>query len=208
MPLTEALSALIGKRTSAHELTKRALAAAESCKSDLNAFSVIAHSPALLAAAESDRRYEFGNPRPLEGLPIAVKDIIDTRGIETRYGSSAYLGHVPDEDAQAVKLLVDAGAVIIGKTTTHEFAWGVTTASPAFGDTLNPHHTAHIPGGSSGGAAAAVAYGSVAASLGTDTGGSVRIPAALCGVVGFKPTFGMIPSSGIFPLARHSIIPD
>ncbi|OWJ69062.1 amidase [Inquilinus limosus] len=202
LPVRAALSALAGGQVTAVELTRRALAAAESCRSAVNAFSVIAVEPALAAAAESGRRYRNGHQRPLEGLPVAVKDMIDTRGIETRYGSSAYLGHVPETDAGIVTALVEAGAVIIGKTTTHEFAWGVTTASPDFGDTLNPRHVGHIPGGSSGGSAAAIAYGVVTASLGTDTGGSVRIPAALCGVVGYKPSRGMLPATGIFPLAR------
>jgi len=202
LPVRAALSALAHGRTTAVELTKRALIAAESCRSAVNAFSMIAGRSALAAAAESDRRYRSGHPRRLEGVPVAVKDMIDTRGIETRYGSSARLGHVPEVDAGIVTALAEAGAVIIGKTTTHEFAWGVTTASPDFGDTLNPHHVGHIPGGSSGGSAAAIAYGAVAASLGTDTGGSARIPAALCGIVGYKPTRGELPTTGIFPLAR------
>jgi aspartyl-tRNA(Asn)/glutamyl-tRNA(Gln) amidotransferase subunit A len=202
MPVRLTLSALAEGSTTATALTRQALMTAEACKADLNAFSVIAHKSALAAAADSDRRYAAGNPRLLEGLPVAIKDMIDTKGIETRYGSAAYLGHVPSADADVVRRLVDDGAIIVGKTTTHEFAWGVTTASPAFGDTLNPHNRAHIPGGSSGGAAAAVAYGAVAAGLGTDTGGSVRIPAALCGVVGFKPTLGTLPTAGIFPLAQ------
>jgi aspartyl-tRNA(Asn)/glutamyl-tRNA(Gln) amidotransferase subunit A len=100
-----------------------------------------------------------------------------------------------------VAALRERGAIVLGKTTTHEFAWGVTTASTAFGDTLNPLDRTRIPGGSSGGAAAAIAYGAVAAGLGTDTGGSVRIPAALCGVVGFKPTFGALSTRGVFPLS-------
>ncbi|BDB26764.1 amidase [Cupriavidus sp. P-10] len=195
------LAALRHGRTTAHAEIKQALVRAEACKRDFNAFSVIDWERALKAAADSDRRYEAGQPRPLEGLPIAVKDLIDTRGIETRYGSEAYLGHVPGADAEVVQALVERGAIVVGKTTTHEFAWGVTTASAAFGDTLNPLDTRRIPGGSSGGAAAAIAGGAVAAGLGTDTGGSVRIPAALCGVAGFKPTLGALPTRGIFPLA-------
>lgn len=201
MGLRETLTNLGRGRTTAHALTELALARAEASKKDFNAFSVIDWDRALKAAAESDRRYTAVRPRPLEGLPVAVKDLIDTRGIETRYGSLAYMGHVPDADADVVRALVDMGAIIVGKTTTHEFAWGVTTSSAAFGDTLNPLDKRLIPGGSSGGAAAAIAAGVVAAGLGTDTGGSVRIPAALCGVAGFKPTLGALSTRGIFPLA-------
>jgi aspartyl-tRNA(Asn)/glutamyl-tRNA(Gln) amidotransferase subunit A len=130
-----------------------------------------------------------------------VKDFIDTVGLATRYGSSAYSENVPSTDAEVVRVLKEKGAAIVGKTTTHEFAWGVTTASERFDDTLNPWDHTRIPGGSSGGMAAAIAYGAVSAGLGTDTGGSVRIPAALCGVVGFKPTYGSLSTQGVFPLA-------
>jgi aspartyl-tRNA(Asn)/glutamyl-tRNA(Gln) amidotransferase subunit A len=199
--LRKALDALAAGRITATALTEQALERAEACKRTLHAFAAIDWDRALTAAADSDRRYEQGRPRPLEGLPIGVKDLIDTQGIETRYGSAAYLGHVPSADADIVKALVEQGAILVGKTTTHEFAWGVTTASTAFGGTLNPLDRSRIPGGSSGGAAAAIACGAVAAGLGTDTGGSVRIPAALCGVVGFKPTLGTLSTRGVFPLA-------
>jgi aspartyl-tRNA(Asn)/glutamyl-tRNA(Gln) amidotransferase subunit A len=199
--LRKVLDALATRQITATELTGQALESAEACKRSFNAFSVIDWDRALKAAAESDRRYGENSQRSLEGLPIAVKDLIDTKGIETRYGSAAYLGHVPDADADVVKALVGQGAIIIGKTTTHEFAWGVTTASARFGDTLNPLDSTRIPGGSSGGAAAAIACGAVMAGVGTDTGGSVRMPAALCGVVGFKPTSGALPTRGVFPLA-------
>lgn len=188
-------------RTTAVALTRLALDEAERSRVALNAYSVIATETALEAAAASDRRYSNGTARLLEGLPIAVKDIIDTENIETRYGSAAYIGHRPSHDADIVRVLKDKGAIIIGKTTTHEFAWGVTTSSPRFGDTLNPHDPNCIPGGSSGGTAAAIGFGAIAAGLGTDTGGSARIPASLCGVVGFKPTYSRLSTNGIFPLA-------
>lgn len=199
--LRHALDALAARRITAVELTEQALDAAQVSKRELRAFAAIDRDGALARAAESDARYAQGRPRPLEGLPIGIKDLIDTQGIETSYGSAAWLGHLPTADADVVRALTERGAIPIGKTATHEFAWGVTTASATFGDTLNPLDRTRIPGGSSGGAAAAIACGAVAAGLGTDTGGSVRIPAALCGVVGFKPTFGALPTRGIFPLA-------
>ena len=199
--LRQALDDLANGRTTATELTRAALDRAQACRNTLNAFSVLAHELALACAKDSDLRYSQGRQRPLEGLSIAIKDLIDTKGIETRYGSAAYVGHIPRADADIVQALAAQGAIVIGKTTTHEFAWGVTTASEAFGDTLNPLDNSRIPGGSSGGAAAAIGFGAVAGGVGTDTGGSVRIPAALCGLVGFKPTFGTWSTRGIFPLA-------
>ncbi len=199
--LRRALDALAARRMTALGLIEQALDAAQTSKRDLRAFAAIDRDGALAAAADSDRRYAQGRQRPLEGLAIGIKDLIDTQGIETSYGSAAYLGHLPTSNADIVSALIERGAIPIGKTTTHEFAWGVTTASTTYGDTLNPLDRTRIPGGSSGGAAAAIACGAVAAGLGTDTGGSVRIPAALCGVVGFKPTFGALPTRGIFPLA-------
>lgn len=199
--LRQAREALASGRASATALTEQALRAAEAARHAVNAFAAIDWDRALKAAADSDRRHAKGAARPLEGLPIAIKDLVDTRGIETRYGSPAYLGHVPAADADIVRALTAQGAIVIGKTTTHEFAWGVTTASERFGNTVNPLDRTRIPGGSSGGAAAAIAYGAVMAGVGTDTGGSVRIPAALCGVVGYKPTFGTFSTRGVFPLA-------
>ncbi|SFM04303.1 amidase [Variovorax sp. OV329] len=199
--LRAARDALAAGRITTVELIEQSLESAQACKRAVNAFSVVDGNRAMAAAAASDLRYAEGTQRPLEGLPIGVKDLIDTKDLETRYGSAAYLGHIPTADADIVRALVEQGAIPIGKTSTHEFAWGVTTASSVFGDTLNPLDTQRIAGGSSGGAAAAIAFGSIAAGLGTDTGGSVRIPAALCGVVGFKPTFGTLSTRGIFPLA-------
>ncbi|MBZ9780334.1 amidase [Pseudomonas sp. REP124] len=199
--LREAADALEDRHITASSLIEQSIAIAQATQPTVNAFASIARNSALEAAARSDQCFALGTQRPLEGLPIGVKDLIDTRDLETRYGSAAYLGHVPSENAQIVQRLVEQGAIIIGKTTTHEFAWGVTTASRAFGDTLNPLDPRCIPGGSSGGAAAAIACGAIAAGLGTDTGGSVRIPAAMCGVTGFKPTWGAFPTQGIFALA-------
>jgi len=189
LSVPQTLKSLHAGNMGAVECTTQALERAEHSIADVKAFSVLNKNGALTAARESEKRYRNGTARALEGVPVGIKDIIDTANLETRYGSAAHISHIPKKDAQIVRQLRNAGAIIIGKTTTHEFAWGVTTSSPVFGDTLNPHNIAHIPGGSSGGGAAAIAYGAVAAGLGTDTGGSVRIPASLCGIFGFKPSF-------------------
>ncbi len=137
----------------------------------------------------------------LAGLPLAVKDLYETAGIRTTAGTKFFADYVPNEDAVTVKKLKEAGALILGKTNTHEIALGVTNVNAAFGNCHNPWDTTRITGGSSGGSAAAVASGMVLAALGTDTGGSIRIPASLCGVVGLKPTYGRISLRGIFPLS-------
>ncbi len=199
--VVELLAGLSSGDRSAANVVDEAIRDARACQAAVNAFAEIDEVGARDAASEAEQRYQEGRARSLEGVVIAVKDMIDTRGVPTRYGSMVYVDHVPEEDAQVVRTLKDSGAIIVGKTTTHEFAWGVTTANREFGDTLNPHDHNRIPGGSSGGMAAAVAYGAVRAGLGTDTGGSVRIPAALCGVVGFKPTYARLPVNGVFPLA-------
>lgn len=134
-------------------------------------------------------------------MPFAAKDTIDTAGIATTYGSRHFAGHIPTRSARCIEVLEAAGAVLVGKTTTHEFAYGPTGASSANGPAHNPHDLDRITGGSSAGSAAALAAGIVPFALGTDTGGSARIPAALCGVHGFKPTFGALPLDGVFPLS-------
>jgi aspartyl-tRNA(Asn)/glutamyl-tRNA(Gln) amidotransferase subunit A len=136
-----------------------------------------------------------------EGIPLAVKDIFDTAGLVTTYGSALYRDHVPARTAEAVVRLERAGYVVVGKTNLHEFAYGVTSENPHFGPVRNPLDLKRMAGGSSGGSAAALAAGLCDAALGSDTGGSIRIPAACCGVVGFKPTYGLIPTEGVFPLS-------
>src|SRR5262249_40898951 len=138
---------------------------------------------------------------PLHGIPISLKDNIHTAGIRTTAGSKFLKEFVPVRDAHIVAKLKEAGAILLGKTNLHEFAYGVTTNNPHYGAVRNPSDTSRIPGGSSGGAAAAVAAGLCVAAVGTDTGGSIRIPASLCGIVGFKPSRGRVSVEGTVPLS-------
>src|SRR5512146_2868266 len=137
----------------------------------------------------------------LSGIPIAIKDLFETRGVRTTAGSRFFSDYLPENDAVVVQKLKAEGAVIMGKTNTHEIALGVTTVNPHYGTTRNPWDETRIAGGSSGGSAVAVATGMALAALGTDTGGSIRIPASLCGVVGLKPTYGRVSVRGVFPLS-------
>jgi aspartyl-tRNA(Asn)/glutamyl-tRNA(Gln) amidotransferase subunit A len=141
------------------------------------------------------------DPLPEDGVRLAVKDLFDTAGLPTTYGSILFTEHVPERSATAVTQLEAAGYANVGKTNLHEFAYGVTSQNPHFGTVPNPAAPGRTAGGSSGGSAAALAAGLAEAALGTDSGGSIRIPAACCGVVGFKPTFGLVSLEGVFPLA-------
>jgi aspartyl-tRNA(Asn)/glutamyl-tRNA(Gln) amidotransferase subunit A len=138
---------------------------------------------------------------PAEGIPLAVKDLFDTAGLTTTYGSIIYADHVPEKSAEAVTRLEAAGYANVGKTNLHEFAYGITSVNPHYGTVPNPSYPGRMAGGSSGGSAAALAAGLADAALGTDSGGSIRIPAACCGIVGFKPTYGLVSLEGVFPLA-------
>jgi aspartyl-tRNA(Asn)/glutamyl-tRNA(Gln) amidotransferase subunit A len=180
------------------ELTEILLERVAATEPSLHAYATVAAEQARTQAAALTEEPRRG---PLHGIPIGIKDLIDTAGIATGYGSPRFSGHVPQRDAAAVSRLRDAGVVILGKHTTHELAWGGRTDSAFFGPTHNPYRHGHIPGGSSGGSAASVVAGSSLGALGSDTAGSVRIPAALSGCVGFKPTRGRIPLDGVLPLA-------
>jgi aspartyl-tRNA(Asn)/glutamyl-tRNA(Gln) amidotransferase subunit A len=138
---------------------------------------------------------------PAPGIRLAVKDLFDTAGLETTYGSAVFAGHVPEQTADAVQLLEVAGYTMVGKANLHEFAYGTSSENPHFGDVPNPRFPGRVAGGSSGGSAAAVAAGLADAALGTDSAGSIRIPAACCGVVGHKPTYGLVSLGGCWPLA-------
>ena len=139
--------------------------------------------------------------QPGPGIRLAVKDLFDTAGVRTTYGSAVFADHIPTETAEAVRRLESAGYANVGKANLHEFAYGTTSQNPHYGTVPNPAAPGRSAGGSSGGSAAALTLGLADAALGTDSGGSIRIPAACCGVVGFKPTYGLVPTDGIFPLA-------
>ncbi|MDF2701347.1 MAG: glutamyl-tRNA amidotransferase [Rubrobacteraceae bacterium] len=168
----------------------------------LNAFIVVTGERALEEAENAEREILAGRYRgPLHGIPVGLKDLIYTEGVRTTMGSAFFEDFVPDYSATVATRLLEAGSILLGKTNTHEFAYGPTGDRSRFGPTRNPHDAARISGGSSGGSAAAVAADLIYASLGSDTGGSVRIPAALCGIVGMKPTFGRVSKKGVFPLS-------
>ena len=167
----------------------------------LKAFITLTLDEARAEAHRAEDAYAQGTARALEGIPLAVKDLYDTAGVRTTYGSRMFAEHVPEADATAVRLAKQAGAIVIGKTSTHEFAWGISSYNPHFDAGRNPWDLERVSGGSSGGSGAALAALEAPLALGTDTGGSIRAPAAFCGVVGFKPTFGLVPIEGIFPLA-------
>ncbi len=168
---------------------------------DLGAFITLTLDEARQQARAAERAYARGQARPLEGLTLAVKDLYDTAGTRTTYGSKIYADHVPAADAELVRRAKQAGAIVVGKTLTHEFAWGITSVNPHYPPCRNPYDPARVPGGSSGGSAVALATGAAALALGTDTGGSIRIPAAFCGVSGLKPTYGALSLDGVQPLA-------
>jgi aspartyl-tRNA(Asn)/glutamyl-tRNA(Gln) amidotransferase subunit A len=195
----------LGKALRSGEETAQGLVAKvlESVDPDLNAFVTLDAEGAEAAAERAGQELASGVDRgPLHGIPVAVKDIIDVAGLPTGMGSAHFDGYVAEDDAACVTMLRDAGAVIVGKTGTQEFAFGATGDVSASGPVRNPHDRARMAGGSSSGSAAAVAAGTVPLALGTDTGGSVRIPSAFCGIAGFKPAHGSIPADGVFPLSR------
>jgi len=190
------------KEISPAELTRACLDRIEKLNPTLNAFITVTDESALAEARAAEVEIARGEWRgPLHGIPIAIKDLIDTAGTRTTAASAVFERRVPTEDAEVVKRLRRAGAVILGKNNLHEFAYGGSSLVSFFGDVHNPLNTAHIAGGSSGGSAAAVAAGLCYAAIGTDTAGSIREPAALCGCVGIKPTYGRVSARGVIPLA-------
>ncbi len=194
-PVRELALQLRSGEVTAPELLERVLKGIEDTDHDVRAYTLVRAEDARREAEQAQEELQSGRDRgSLHGLPISVKDLIDTQGVVTTYGSPIFKAHVPAADATVVTKLKDAGAVIVGKTNTHEFALGGITPP-----TRNPHSLNRIPGGSSGGSAAAVAAGSALLAVGSDTGGSIRIPASYCGVVGMKPSYGLISRAGVFP---------
>ena len=187
----------------AQAITEQCLHRIETDNSRLNAFIRVMADEAREQAAAADRELAAGIDRgPLHGVPISIKDLLDIRGVPTTAASRVRDGHIAERDAPAVAHLRQAGAVFVGKTNLHEFAFGTTNEESAFGPARNPHDPSRSPGGSSGGSAISVATGMALATVGTDTGGSIRIPAAACGIVGLKPGLGEVSTDRVVPLSR------
>src|SRR5215217_733537 len=199
LTLSAALDALHAQTTTAQELAETCARQIERLNPRLNAFITVIDVQSALEAQLPATVHPLTSA--LRGIPIALKDLFDTQGIRTTAGSKFFSDHIPNTDAFVVEKIKQAGAIIMGKTNTHEIALGVTGNNPHYGTARNPWDIMRIPGGSSSGSAIAVATGMALGALGTDTGGSIRIPASLCGVVGFKPTRGRISLRGVFPLS-------
>lgn len=201
MTILESADALRARKVSSLELTNEALKKIASENPRLNAFITVTADAARARASAMDAELSHGIDRgPLHGIPIAHKDLVYTKGVRTTGGSKIYADFVPDHDADIAINLDHAGSVLVGKTNLHEFAYGITSNNPHFGPVRNPWNIECIPGGSSGGSGAAVAAGMLPMATGTDTGGSIRIPASFCGATGLKPTFGLISKRGVMPL--------
>ena len=199
--ILEAADALRAGSVSSVELTRQCLGRIEKTQPALNCFITVTAHEALAEAEARDAELRGGVDRGrLHGIPIALKDVFETRGILTTCGSRLFAGHVSSRDAAVTERLREAGAVMLGKTNMHELAYGITSSNPHYGPVRNPWDTSRVPGGSSGGSGAAVAADLCYMAMGSDTGGSIRIPAAFCGTVGLKPTYGRVSRYGVMPL--------
>lgn len=202
LTVAEAADRIRAKELSPLDLTEAYLDRITALDGRINAYITVTAERAREDARRAADEVVRGSCRgPLHGVPIGLKDLYDTAGILTTAGAKVHADRVPAADSTAARKLRDAGSVLLGKLNTHEFAWGATTNNPHYGPTHNPWDLSRVPGGSSGGSGAAIAAGLAAATLGTDTGGSIRIPASLCGCVGFKPTFGRVSKAGVIPMS-------
>ena len=202
LTLTAASELIATRAISPVELTRAHLERIERLNPQLNCYLTVGTEMALEQARQAEYELAQGLRRgPLHGIPLALKDLFETAGMRTTAGSSFFSDFIPAQDAFVVEKLRKAGAVLLGKTNMHEIALGITNENPHFGDCCNPWDVRRISGGSSGGSAAALAGGLCLGALGSDTGGSIRIPASLCGIVGLKPTYGRISLRGAMPLS-------
>ena len=202
LSVAEASQEIAARRLSPVELTEAYLARIHAVDSKINAYITVTAEHAREQARQAESEIAAGRRRgPLHGIPIALKDLYDTAGIPTTGGSKILAENVPGEDCVVAAKLSDAGAGLLGKLNMHEFAFGITNVNPHYGPARNPWNAACVTGGSSGGSGAATAAGLCAASLGSDTGGSIRIPACFCGIVGLKPTYGRVSKRGVLPLS-------
>jgi Asp-tRNA(Asn)/Glu-tRNA(Gln) amidotransferase A subunit family amidase len=200
--IAEASELICHRKISPVELVRECLDAIDQLNPSLNAFITVMGESAVAEAKQAEEEIRAGKWRgPLHGIPIGLKDLIDTAGVRTTAASAVFADRVPSEDAEVVKNLKAAGAIILGKQNLHEFAYGGSSLISHFGPVRNPVNPKFIAGGSSGGSAAAVGSGMCCAAIGTDTAGSIREPAALCGVVGFKPSHGLVSARGVIPLS-------
>jgi aspartyl-tRNA(Asn)/glutamyl-tRNA(Gln) amidotransferase subunit A len=197
-PATELLTSFRAGELTPSGVVDALLERIDICEPKYHAFRTLVHDAARAAAAVADERWRHGEPRTLEGVPFAVKDNVDTRGVLTTAGSRRFSNRVPEGNATVVERLLDAGAILIGKTATPELAFGDAIEGHR---PVNPWNAAHWTGGSSSGSAVALAAGEVPLAVGTDTGGSIRVPASYCGVCGLKPTLGAIPRDGVVPVS-------